>query len=340
MNEVASEPAFASAVFMVRPGVFAANAETAESNAFQARADEVAPSHALLSSAQREWDDLRSALVTAGVEVVWVRDEPEEVAPRDGRAFQPDDRGADGRGLDDRSPDGRSPDACFPNNWFTTHADGRLVLYPMESPTRRREVRLDFVDRIVEAVGARQVIDMRVHERTGRFLEGTGSLIPDRERRVVFAALSSRTDRDLLEEWCQRFGYRAVAFRTHLLGAPIYHTNVCLALGPSVALAGLDAVPDADERATLTAELEAGGREIVPLDEGDLVAFCGNVLFLRDRTGGGVWAMSARAAERFGPQRLARLEKDGRVIARDVSTIERVGGGGVRCMLAELFPRT
>lgn len=327
MNDVAIQPAHASAVFMVRPSVFGTNAETEGSNVFQARAEDVAPSHALLSAAQREWDDLRSAMVTAGVEVVWARDEDEGEAPRDR------ERAAD-------EEDTRSPDACFPNNWFTTHSDGRLVLYPMESPTRRGEVRLHLVDRIVEAVGAKQVVDMRVHESDGRFLEGTGSLIPDRERRVVFAALSTRTDGGLLEEWCERFGYRAVAFGTHLLGAPIYHTNVCLALGPSVALAGLDAVPDADERATLTAELEATGREILPLDEGDLRSFCGNLLFLRNRAGDGVWAMSAAAAERFGPQRLARLERDGRIVARDVSTIERVGGGGVRCMLAELFPRT
>lgn len=320
MNELEEDPAFASAVFMVRPGAFGANAETAESNVFQAAPDSVTPSHGLLVAAQREWDDLRSAIETAGVDVVWVRDDEEAGAPVD--------------------PSELSPDACFPNNWFTTHRDGRLVLYPMESAARRREVRLSFVDRIAEAVGVREVVDMRVHEKVDRFLEGTGSLIPDRERRVVFAALASRTDASLLDEWCERFGYRAVAFHTHLQGAPIYHTNVCLALGPTIALAGLDAVPDPDERAQLRDELEATGREVIPLDEGDLLAFCGNVLFLRTRTGGGVWAMSTTAANRFGPQRLALLERDGRVVARDVSTIERVGGGGVRCMLAELFPRT
>lgn len=309
---------------MVRPGAFCANAETAASNVFQARAsaDDVesgADAGALLARAQAEWDGLRAALEAAGVDVVAEQDrELDGVAP---------------------GPEPLSPDACFPNNWFTTHADGRLVLYPMESPTRRREVRLDFVDRIAAAVGVERVLDLRSHAESGRFLEGTGSLIPDRERRIVFAALASRTDAGLLADWCEALGYRAVPFHTELRGAPIYHTNVMLALGPDMALVGLDAVPDATERATLARELEATGRELVPLSESDLLAFCGNVLFLRTRSGDGVWAMSARAAAAFGPERLARLERTGAIVAPDVSTIEEIGGGGVRCMLAELIER-
>ncbi|QDU85395.1 hypothetical protein Pla163_25240 [Planctomycetes bacterium Pla163] len=311
----APEPAFASTVFMVRPGAFGANPETAASNVFQARAGDTAADDAtLLERAQGEWDALHEALVAAGVEVVAEQD----------RDF-------------DGVPPG--PDACFPNNWFTTHADGRLVLYPMESPTRRREARSAFIARIATAVGATSTLDLRAAEADGRFLEGTGSLIPDRERRIVFAALASRTDAGLLADWCDALHYRAVSFRTELRGAPIYHTNVMLALGPDVALVGLDAVPDGSERATLASELEATGRELMPLSESDLLAFCGNVLFLRTRAGDGVWAMSARAAEAFGPQRLARLERTGAIVAPDVSTIEDVGGGGVRCMLAELIER-
>jgi hypothetical protein len=301
------ESSFAGDVLMVRPAVFDANAETAASNVFQTRGP---VPHDALQRARSEWTHLRIELERHGVRVL---------------------------ALDDGHLDGvpPGPDALFPNNWFSSHADGRLVLYPMESRVRRREARPCFVERLVESTGAREVVDLRHHESRGAFLEGTGSLILDRERRVAFAALSSRTHRAPLAEFCDRLGYRAVAFHSELAGVPIYHTNVVLALGPDVALVGLDAVPDPAERRLLADELAATGRELLPLSAADLFAFAGNVLHLTGARGG-VWTMSLRARLALGP-RLALLERSGAVLSPSAATIETVGGGGVRCMLGELF---
>jgi hypothetical protein len=307
------ESSFAATVFMVRPAVFESNAETAASNVFQARPGTAGGAlHDTLQRARSEWTHVRVELEKHGIEIVAV-----------------DDGDIDG------TPPG--PDALYPNNWFSSHADGRLVLYPMESKIRRREARPRFVDVLKEKTGAREVIDLRHHESRGAFLEGTGSLLLDRERRIAFAALSSRTHRAPLDEFCERLGYRAVTFHTELGGAPIYHTNVMLALGPDVALVGLDSIKDASERRTLAAELEATGREVLPMSDADLVAFGCNVLHLAG-TKGGVWAMSARARAALGSRTL-KLERTGTIVAPAVDTIERIGGGGVRCMLGELFVR-
>ncbi|MEZ5978025.1 MAG: arginine deiminase-related protein [Planctomycetota bacterium] len=172
------ERTFANRVLMVRPASFGANAETAASNVFQST--DASPD--ALFAARGESVELERGLRDAGVDVL-VFDEERDA--REGAV---------------------SPDACFPNNWFTTHASGRLVLYPMESPSRRREIRSELVDLVMDAVDVREVLDLRHWAERGRFLEGTGSLVLDREAKVAFAALSSRTCEGPLAEWCDAMG--------------------------------------------------------------------------------------------------------------------------------------
>jgi hypothetical protein len=293
---------------MVRPACFGYDPETAGSNAFQRRPD-AAEAGALAARARAEVEGLAAALESAGVRVALAEDTPEP--PK--------------------------PDACFPNNWFTTHADGTLVLYPMEAASRRLEVRPELVEQVAlrEGLAIARELDLRAELLPGEFLEGTGSLVLDRPGRVAYACLSSRTSERALARWAELLGYEAVTFRAEDAGGrAVYHTNVCLALGTRLAVCCLEA---AAEREQLERRLREGGREVVAIDRAQMAEFCANVLELRGREGGAVWAMSERARRAFRREQLARLEADGQVVAVPAETLETVGGGGVRCTLAELF---
>lgn len=228
------------------------------------------------------------------------------------------------------TPSPARPDAVFPNNWVSFHRDGTVALYPMCPVTRRAERRRDLVDEIA-ARGFRvgRVLDFSAEEERGRFLEGTGSMVLDRVHHVAFASLSPRTDAGLLAEIAPRLGYRPHAFRALVDGHVPYHTNVILSVGDGLALWCPDTVVDED-RAALRAALD--GRDVIDLAPAQIHAFAGNVLQLA-----GVVALSRAALASLAPAQVATLERHGAIVAADLDTIERVGGGSARCMLAEVF---
>jgi hypothetical protein len=294
------EPQTAAAVLVVRPASFASNPQTLATNAFQAAALE---SQEIAAAAQSELDALVVQLAAAGVRV---------------HAFA-------GVGL---------PDEVFPNNWISTHADGTAVLYPMLAENRRRERRRDIVEALRRDYRITRVVDLARLEAADRYLEGTGSVILDRPQRVAYAALSSRTNRAALDELARELGYESVAFATaDRAGQPIYHTNVLLSIGTRFAVICAAAIGDAAERKRVLERLGAG-REIIELSFDELHAFAGNVLALAGRDGE-VLALSAGALAALGAKR-ALLERHAELVVADVPTIERYGGGGVRCMLAEV----
>lgn len=294
----------AQAVLLVRPASPASNPETAASNSFQGPG---AGDALLAHSARREFDCLVAALGAADVESL-VLNEP---------ANDP------------------LPDSVFPNNWFSTHGNGDLLLYPLLSPLRRRERRPQFVAAIERAVGARRCLDWSPSELEGRCLEGTGSLIPDRINRVVYAALSPRTERGLVERWAAHFGYQLECFEASFRGTPVYHTNVLLSLGARLALVCAEVVA---RPAPLLARLRASGRTVIELTLEQMLAFAANVLEVRRRSGGSAWVLSASARAALRPEQVALLAADGPLVVADISSIERLGGGSARCMLAELWP--
>ncbi|HET9693721.1 MAG TPA: arginine deiminase-related protein [Steroidobacteraceae bacterium] len=300
----------APAVLMVRPANFGWNAETQQSNRFQ-RADPdlaaVAPAQALA-----EFDGLVEALRAARVVVCVAED---EAAPQ-------------------------CPDAVFPNNWVSFHADGTAVLYPMLARSRRLERRLEHLWCLEQATGRRvlRLLDLTHHELRGQYLEGTGSVVFDHVTRVAYAALSPRTDVAPLEELCAELGYRSCPFRaTDAAGVAIYHTNVMLAIGTGFAVVAADAIePEARER--VLARLRSSGREVFVIDLATMHSFAGNVLELRADDGARVLALSQAAAAAYGPARLQALGRHvDRIVTAAVPTIEALGGGSVRCMLAEVF---
>jgi len=300
----------AADVMMIRPVAFAGNPQTQASNSFQQR-DAGTIEAANQAAALREFEALATALEAAGVGV---------------HSFE-----------DTLEP--HTPDSIFPNNWVSFHADGSVVLYPMLAENRRLERRLDLLEALSAKHGfhVTRVIDLTRHEETGRYLEGTGSLVLDRLHRVAYACVSPRTNLDVLGDFAQQLDYDIVAFEAHDAGgAAIYHTNVLMSVGERFAAVCSSAIRE-DEKAAVLQSLRATGRAVIDLSLEQMAAFAGNMLELSSTRTGSVVAMSARALEVMTPAQRQTLESQaGPIVAVPIPTIETLGGGSVRCMLAEV----
>jgi hypothetical protein len=232
----------------------------------------------------------------------------------------------------------------FPNNWISFHRDGTVVLYPMQAESRRHERRREIIDAVAKHSGfvTSRIVDLTHHEARGQFLEGTGSLVLDHVHRVAYASLSPRTHPAVLEEWSGNLGYETVAFQAFdRNGVPPYHTNVLMCIGERFAIVGTEAIAPKDRERVL-AQLQATSREVIELSHGELESFVGNMLELAswDEALGDCRAlvMSATARSALSPEKFARLSAcTDSIIAVPVPTIERLGGGSVRCMIAEVF---
>jgi len=298
----------ATAVLMIAPVAFGFNPQTATSNVFQ-KAPEATEQDAQ-AQARTEFLTLADGLRSYGVQVILVSDTEEP----------------------------HTPDSIFPNNWFSTHSDGTVVLYPMLAPNRRLERRGDILTSLSRTHKIEKIIDYSNWELDGEIVEGTGSMIFDRAHKVVYACLSSRTTKKLLQKIASDLGYELVAFEAkNRDGTEIYHTNVLMALGHSYAAICLDAVPDLRERQMVQKALKNSGREIMRIDYKQMHQFAGNILQLSTPDDGLLTAMSKTAHESLNLDQLALIAQDGPILAAEIPVIERLGGGSVRCMLAEIF---
>jgi len=294
---------------MVRPANFGFNPQTAASNAFQ-QAPSAAGAAEIQQLALSEFDGLAKALRRAGVEVLVA---PDTVLPP-------------------------KPDAIFPNNWVSFHFDGAMTLYPMLAPNRRWERREDILQQVVHEGGFRvlRTFDLTHREAEGKFLEGTGSLVLDRPHRVAYASLSPRTDLDVLGEFAQLLDYELVTFEGQGAAAqPVYHTNVVMAIGTRFAVVCGEAIVEPLHRDAVFNKLRAAGHDIVDISLRQMLEFAGNLLELAPAAGP-VIALSTTAWRSLDPAQKRILESHAEVVPAAIPTIERIGGGGVRCMLAEI----
>jgi len=236
----------------------------------------------------------------------------------------------------DDTSDPVKPDAIFPNNWVSFHDDGRIVTYPMYSPLRRLERRNDILIRVAEDYGFEEKVDLEDYEEESLFLEGTGSMVLDRVNKIAYACLSPRTNPDVLEKWCEAMDYRSFTFKAVFDGQDIYHTNVMMAIGDGIAVVCFDVVEE-NKRDEFHELLVTTGHEIVGLTEAQVGSFAGNMLAVRNKKGEQLMVMSGSAFRSLLPDQISLIEKHARIVYSDVGTIESVGGGSVRCMIAENF---
>lgn len=303
------EAQLASTVLMIRPARFETNPMTAKSNLFQGRS--TAAPEEQQSAAAREFDGLVDALRSAGINVVVVEDTEEP----------------------------HTPDSIFPNNWVSFHSDGRVVLYPMEAPNRRTERRVDILDRLSDEYGFQiaEILDLSEHERSGHYLEGTGSMVLDRTHKIAYACLSSRTQLDPLGDFAQQMDYEIMTFdAADRDGVPIYHTNVLMNVGEELAVICDEAITRDDQRAAVLAKLRETEHDVISINYEQLNAFAGNMLELRSESGERVLAMSTQAWESLNSTQRQVLESNAKVVHAPIENIERSAGGSVRCMLAEV----
>ncbi len=294
-------------VLMVRPARFVSNPETARSNAFQQAG---LAADAAQRAALEEFDAYVALLRAAGVNVLVVEDTPEP----------------------------HTPDSIFPNNWVSFHADGRALLYPMEAENRRLERRTEVLAAVSARFALKERIDLSGFERTGCYLEGTGSMVLDRQHRIAYVCRSSRSHPLAMQAFVAQTGYRAVWFdAVDRRGVPVYHTNVLMGVGTRVAVVCLEAIADEAERQQLVRLLEATGKRVLAISLGQMDEFAGNMLELRSQRGHAVWAMSRRAWASLDVAQRSLIADHAEPVLAPIDTIERLGGGGARCMLAEIF---
>ncbi|GFR90871.1 amidinotransferase [Elysia marginata] len=295
---------------MVRPATFRANEQTISNNYFQKLDNTKLYVNQL---AQKEFDGLTSVLEKVGVTVLVYQD-----------TLKPE-----------------TPDALFPNNWVSFHDCGTLVLYPMYAKNRRWERREEII-KFVEKKGFKvnEIIDYTSKEDQGIFLEGTGSMILDRINKKAYCTLSERSDEHLFVDFCEDMGYLPIVFNAKQTVAgkrlPIYHTNVMMSVATDFAIICLQSIDNARERNILINQLEENGKEIIEITEKQMYNFAGNVLELNGRNGG-VLVMSTTAYESLSEDQKKRINKYVSIIYSPIPNIETNGGGGVRCMIAELF---
>ena len=291
---------------MIRPSRFYPNPETARDNAFQSGAS--FDVDALAAAARGEFDGAVRTLREAEVMVHVFEDtaEPEK------------------------------PDAVFPNNWISTHHDGRVTLFPMYSELRRRERRHDIIEELRKSYKITDVIDYSSFEEQGSCLEGTGSLVLDHANRIAYVSLSNRSNPKVIQRFADDFGYEAVTFASlGLDNQPIYHTNVMMCVGSEFAMVGLAMIPNTRERQQVRARLEASGKEIVELAPEQVVNFAGNAIELHDSTGAKLLVLSTRAFRTLDQEQRTVLTRHTRLVPLELPTIE-LGGGSARCMIATI----
>jgi hypothetical protein len=311
MTQTAANAQSTNSVLMIRPGRFYPNPETAADNAFQ-RDDDRGPD-ALTQLARKEFDAAVQALRTVGVNVH----------------------------LFDDTAEPEKPDAVFPNNWISTHHDGRIALFPMYSALRRRERRRDIVEELRRHYRVTDVIDYSAFEDEGCCLEGTGSLVLDHRNKIAYVSLSNRSNPKVIQRFADDFNYEPLTFTS--IGSnsePIYHTNVMMCIGTAFAMVGLDMIPNKAERQQVRTRLEKTGKEIVELSVDQIANFAGNVIELHNKGGEKLLVLSKRALRVLTDKQRARLTRYVRLVPLELPTIE-LGGGSARCMIAtiHLSPR-
>jgi len=307
MNNTVSQAA--NALMMIRPVKFCFNSETAVDNAFQKPSSSDGDS--IQAKACEEFDSYVDILRSKGVEVATFEDTPYP----------------------------HTPDSIFCNNWISFHDDGTIVLYPMKALNRRCERRRDIIEGLKDqySFNIQNEIDFTNHESDELFLEGTGSIIFDYVNRIAYAAVSQRTNKELLEEVCKKLGYKAHTFRSvDENGKEIYHTNVMMCLADKYAMVCAQSIPDPLEREALLQSFMETGHEVVLLTYQQINAFAGNALQVKGSDGKTLLIVSKQGYVSLTDDQKRVIEQTDEIIPIPLETIETNGGGSARCMIADI----
>lgn len=303
-----------STIMMIRPVAFSFNEETAVNNYYQKVIKGLGKDQ-VQHLAQKEFDSFVKKLRAIDIDVLVVDD-----------TIEP-----------------HTPDSIFPNNWISFHQDGRVALFPMFAENRRLERREDILIELKEKYHFEisEQIDFSDYEAQDLFLEGTGSILLDRVHKVAYASISLRTNQEILNHFCSVFGYESFVFTAYQSVGnnrlPIYHTNVMLCLGERFAILCADCIDDVVERKSLINRITDSGKELIYISEDQKHRFAGNMLQLKNKHGQNYLVMSKSAYLSLNGDQIKQIEKYCTIIYSSLDTIEAIGGGSARCMMAEVF---
>lgn len=299
-------------IMMIRPVAFHMNEQTAVNNYYQ-KSEEGTSQEKLQQEAVKEFDAFVEKLRAEGVNVTVFED----------------------------TLDPATPDSIFPNNWISFHSDGTIRLFPMFAENRRLERRDDILDALDEQFSIENVVSFTEWESKGAYLEGTGSLLLDRQNMIAYAAISNRTMLEPLNDFCEESGYEPVTFHANQsVGGkrlPIYHTNVMMCLGEQFAVVCLDSIDDDEERESLEDSLTRTNKEIIEISEEQKEQFAGNLLQVIGKGDQRLVVMSSAAFHSLNKDQVSNISKHGEILHSDIGIIEKLGGGSARCMMAEVF---
>jgi hypothetical protein len=291
---------------MIRPVNFGFNAQTAVNNAFQVAGANAAAQE----KAQGEFDNFVSVLRTNGVDVTVIDDTPEP----------------------------HTPDSIFPNNWISFHDADTICLYPMFAANRRQERKPPVIQQLQKAFTITNTFDFTGYENDQLFLEGTGSMVLDRDHKIAYACLSPRTHQRVLDDFCQKMGYRPVLFTAvDGEGKAIYHTNVMMCVADRYVVICLQSLPNHAEYQMVQEVIGKTGKELVNISFDQMNHFAGNMLQVQNKAGEKLLVMSTQAYESLHDEQIKKLEGYNRILHAPLTTIETNGGGSARCMMAEVF---
>ncbi len=305
-------PQSTSNILMIRPVNFQMNAETAVNNFFQKKLK--LSSEEINTKAQNEFDNFVKVLRNSDINVYVYEDILEN----------------------------RTPDSIFPNNWVSFHHSGNVALYPMFAPNRRRERRMDLLESLEEeGFVFKEVYDYTRAEDEMVFLEGTGSIILDRENRKAYCALSPRANEELFIEFCEDFEYMPISFIANQTvngdRLPIYHTNVMMCVGEKIAVVCFDSIDDKKHKQLVSESLLDDEKTIINITEDQMHKFAGNMLEVKSNSGKSYLVMSTTAYNALSTEQIEDIEKHLEILHSPIPTIETLGGGSARCMMAEIF---
>lgn len=304
---------YTNTILMIEPVDFRYNEETAVNNYFQNQIEE--SQETIQQKALAEFQGMVSKLREHGVNVIVLKDTPEP----------------------------HTPDSIFPNNWISFHENKMVALYPMFAKNRRDERREEDVLELLGEKGfdVEEIMDYTSAEEDDIFLEGTGSIILDRVNRIAYAAISPRTDEGLFLEFCEDFEYTPIIFEANQTvngeRMPIYHTNVMMCVADQYAVICLDTIDNKSEKKVVVESLKATGKEIIAISEEQMHQFAGNMLQVGGMGEAKYLVMSQTAYNSLTPEQIQTIEQYNPIIAVDIHTIETLGGGSARCMMAEVF---
>ena len=298
-----------SSILLIRPTNFGFNKETASSNSFQKSSNDNNLTD-VSKIALAEFNHFADTLAQHGIVTIIIDDTPLPI----------------------------KPDAVFPNNWISTHSDGTIVLYPMFAPNRRMERRADIVAHLKDNYVVTRIIDWSHYENQGIFLEGTGSIVFDHKHKTAFACSSPRTNKELFLKLCEMLHYTPVYFKAvDAQLNEIYHCNVVMNIGEHSAIVCFDCIPSPQEKALVIDVLKKNKLEIIPITIDQMMQFAGNMLSVQNHQKESFLVMSQTAFQSLSIKQKQEINRYAQCLPIDIPTIESIGGGSARCMMAEIF---